>query len=117
MMNDQSSTSWHYTVDDKEIYHHIPDDEVAWHAGDRETPDGGNMNGVGIELCVNADGNFDRTLENGAKLTAYLLKAYSLTTDDIKQHNAFTGKDCPQTIRNENRMQEFLNKVRQYMDS
>ena len=25
---------YHYTVDDHEIYHHIPDNEKAWHAGD-----------------------------------------------------------------------------------
>lgn len=34
--NNKSPTSWHYTVDDKEIYHHIPDDERANHAGDKE---------------------------------------------------------------------------------
>ena len=27
-------TSWHYSVDDKSIYHQIPDDEIAYHAGD-----------------------------------------------------------------------------------
>ena len=26
--------SWHFTVDDKEIYQHVPLDEVAYHAGD-----------------------------------------------------------------------------------
>ena len=25
----EGETSWHYTVDDHEIYHHIPDNEVA----------------------------------------------------------------------------------------
>ena len=28
---------YHYTVDDHEIYHHIPDNEKAWHAGDGGT--------------------------------------------------------------------------------
>ena len=27
-------TSWHYTVDEKGVYHQIPDNEVAYHAGD-----------------------------------------------------------------------------------
>ncbi|MDD4076503.1 MAG: Ig-like domain-containing protein [Bacilli bacterium] len=26
--------SWHYTVGNDGIYHHIPDNEIAWHAGD-----------------------------------------------------------------------------------
>ena len=30
--NDQKS--WHYTVDDKEVYQHIPDNEVVYHCGD-----------------------------------------------------------------------------------
>ena len=29
-----NGTSWHYTVDDISVYHQIPNDEVAWHAGD-----------------------------------------------------------------------------------
>lgn len=50
--------SWHYTVDDHQIYQHLPDNEEAWHSGDRE----GNHSSIGIELCVNADGNFDQTM-------------------------------------------------------
>ena len=42
--------SWHYTVDDHEIYHHLPDDETAYHAGDGMEKNGGNMNGIGIEM-------------------------------------------------------------------
>lgn len=72
--------SWHYTVDDHQIYQHLPDNEEAWHSGDRE----GNHSSIGIELCVNADGNFDQTMENAAKLTAFLLKEYDLTIDDVK---------------------------------
>lgn len=29
------TASWHYTVDDHEIWQSIPDNEVAWHAGKR----------------------------------------------------------------------------------
>ena len=55
--NNTESTSWHYTVDDKEIYHHIPDNEIAFHAATKT----GNLYGIGIELCVNSDGNFEKT--------------------------------------------------------
>ena len=84
--------SWHYTVDDHQIYQHLPDNE---------------------ELCVNADGNFDQTMENAAKLTAFLLKEYDLTIDDVKQHYDFNGKDCPLIIRQEGRWDEFLGMVQQ----
>ncbi len=110
--NNMNSKSWHYTVDDTEIYHHIPDNEVAYHAADEE----GNQYGIGIELCVNRDGDFEETFENGAKLVAYLLKEYNLTIDDIKTHQDFSGKDCPHSILENNRMNEFKRKVESFMN-
>lgn len=109
--NNDSPTSWHYTVDDYEIYHHIPDNEIAHHAGDKE----GNTYGIGIELCVNKDGNFDKTFDIGAKLVAYLLKSYGLDIDAIKTHHDFTGKDCPNKILKTKRLEEFKNKVKEYL--
>ncbi len=109
--NNTSATSWHYTVDDKEIYHHIPDDEIAHHAGDEE----GNEYGIGIELCVNIDGDFEKTFDNAAKLVAYLLKAYDLSIDNVKTHHDFSGKDCPHSILKENRLKEFRQKVKKYL--
>lgn len=111
----EGTTSWHYTVDDHEIYHHIPDSEVSWNAGDQRREPGGNMNGISIELCVNSDGDFTKTLDNGARLTAFLLKAYDLKLDDVKQHNDFNGKNCPQTIREGGRWQAFLELTQSYL--
>lgn len=108
------TTSWHYTVDDRQIYHHVPDTEVAWHAGDKLTKNGGNLNGIGVELCINEDGDFEKTFQNGAKLAAYLLDAYQLSITSVKQHHDFNGKDCPEQIRHNNRWQEFLDAVQSY---
>lgn len=110
--NNVSSTSWHYTVDDKEIYHHIPDNEIAHHAGEKL----GNMYGIGIELCVNKDGDFDKTFENAARLVAYLLKEYDLDIDAIRTHNDFTGKDCPHLILKYNRLDEFKDLVKKLLE-
>lgn len=110
--NNKSPTSWHYTVDDKEIYHHIPDDERANHAGDKE----GNDYGIGIELCVNEDGDFNQTFDNATKLVAYLLKSYNLDISAIKTHHDFTGKECPHNILKNKRLGEFKEKVRYYLD-
>lgn len=111
---ENGSTSWHYTVDDHEIYQHLPDNEVGWHCGDgREGP--GNQTGIGIELCVNPEGDFDSTFDNAARLTAYLLEAYELTLQDVRQHYDFSGKDCPEQIREQNRWEEFLKLVQTYL--
>lgn len=111
----QEPLSWHYTVDDHEIYHHIPDDEIAFHAGDRRQKDGGNMNGIGIELCVNAGSDYEKTLDNAAKLAAYLLNAYDLELDAVKKHQDFSGKNCPSRLLERGRWEEFLTKVDTYL--
>lgn len=103
----KTSTSWHYTVDEKEIYHHVPDNEVAYHASNRT----GNLFGIGIELCVNEDGDYEKTFDNATKLVAYLLKEYDLSIDCIKTHHDFTNKNCPHKILENNRLDEFKAKV------
>lgn len=100
--------SWHYTVDDSEIYHHVPDNEIAFHAGDKLKEDGGNLNGIGIEMCVNPENDYEKTLENTAALTAHLLKAYHLSIDDVKKHQDFSGKNCPERLIESDRWEEFL---------
>ena len=111
---ENGSTSWHYTVDDHEIYQHLPDNEVGWHCGDgREGP--GNQTGIGIELCVNPEGDFENTFDNAARLTAFLLESYDLTLQDVRQHHDFSGKNCPEQIREQNRWKEFLDLVQTYL--
>lgn len=108
--------SWHYTVDDHAIYHHIPDNEIAYHASDGRVEGGGNMASIGIEICVNSDGNFDKARDNAAWLTAKLLKENNLTIGAVKQHHDFApdGKNCPQTIRNKGLWNNFLQAVQKY---
>jgi N-acetylmuramoyl-L-alanine amidase len=108
--------SWHYTVDDHEIYHHIPDNEIAYHASDGRVEGGGNMASIGIEICVNSDGNFDKARDNAAWLTAKLLKENNLTIGAVKQHHDFApdGKNCPQTIRDKGLWNNFLQAVQKY---
>ena len=75
----------------------------------------GVIYGIGIELCVNSGGNFEKTFNNATKLVAYLLKEYNLTIYDLKTHHDFSGKDCPHSILKNNRMDEFIEKVEKYM--
>lgn len=110
--------SWHYTVDDKEIYRHIPDEEVAFHAGDGSKLDGGNYAGIGIEICVNPESNFSVAVDNAASLTADLLKKHQLGLSAVKQHHDFSsyGKNCPETIRNNGLWAPFLQMVSEYVE-
>jgi len=104
---DRQKSSWHYTVDDELIFQHIPDREIAWHAGNEE----GNYYGIGIETCINPEVNYTVVMQKTAKLTAELLNRYGLTLHDIKQHYDFTGKECPRVMRTNSRWDEFIDLV------
>lgn len=109
---DAQTTSWHYTVDDHEIYHHIPDNEVAFHAGDGIGQDSGNLNGIGIEMCINPENDYEQTLKNAAALAAFLIEEYDLDLEDLKKHEDFSGKHCPDLLLNANRWNEFVQMVK-----
>ena len=115
--------SWHFAVDDKEAYNHVPVDEASWHAGDGGRSvnqiwyssdyrfygiGGGNYYSVGIEMCVNSGGDFNWTMRNTAKLVSSLLVKYHLDPSRIRQHYDYSGKDCPQVLRHANRWGEML---------
>lgn len=105
--------SWHYTVDDHQIYHHLPDDEAAYHASDHLDENGGNLNGIGIEMCVNEDGDYERTVENTVQLTATLLVDYKLKPSAIKKHEDFSGKNCPAKLLDNDEWDAFIDAVKQ----
>ena len=109
--------SWHYTVDDHEIWHHLPDNETAFHAGDHMEDKGGNKNGIGVEMCVNADGDYEKTLQNAQLLAAQLLYEYDLDIDALKKHQDFSGKICPSKLINADRWDEFVQKVEKNLEA
>lgn len=103
--------SWHFTVDDKEIYQHLPLNENGWHAGDGGKGTG-NMQSIGIEICVNSDGDFIQAKKNAQYLVGRLLKQLNLPIESVVQHNRWTGKNCPENIRKTpNGWQNFLNGI------
>ena len=91
--------SWHYTVDDHAIVQHLPDTEAAYHAGDGAKGPG-NTKSIGIEICVDAGGNFEKAKENAAALVRLLMTEHNIPLDRVVQHHHWNGKDCPRTIRN-----------------
>ena len=91
---------YHYTVDDHEAYHHIPDNERAWHAGDGGEG-AGNLHSIGIEMCVNDGSDLAATRRNAAELTAKLMREYNIPLSNVVQHNHWSGKDCPKIMRSE----------------
>ena len=93
-----AQTSWHYTIDAKEIWQHFEDTQQCWHAGDGTTGPG-NSTSIGLEICVNDRAGFKKACENAAWLAAELLKKHKLSIDKVVQHNRWSGKNCPAELR------------------
>ena len=185
---DNQSSSWHYTIGNDGIYHHVPDNVVAWHAGDGRTTatlqntgiavtrslryrptitmgndgyfyldgvktnvkypntatpatgmntlgigvvvkngyyyipttritsqygkvvaiNGGNMQSIGIETCVNSGSDVYLTWQYTAKFVATLLVNNDLGPDRVMFHNNFSNKTCPNTMINAGKVDNFL---------
>ena len=74
--------SWHYTVDDHSIYQHLPDNERAFHAGDGGSGPG-NATSIGIEICVDAGGNFEQAKANAAALVRLLMAKHDIPLANV----------------------------------
>lgn len=88
--------SWHFSVDDIEIYQEVDMSWETWHAGNST----GNKNSISIEMTMWSDKEKQRlTYDNSARLVAQLMKQYKISLDKVVQHNKWSGKDCPQYLR------------------
>ncbi len=87
--------SWHWSVDDKEAIQSFTHDYQCWAAGSTQ----GNNEGIHVEICVNMDGDYVRSVQNTAALVAKILKDEKLTINDVVQHNYYSGKNCPSKMR------------------
>ena len=92
------TASWHYQVDDKEIIQSYPDNVRCWHAGDGNGK--GNSQSIGIEICVNEDGDFKKAVKNAVDLVKRLMKKHNIPVANVVQHNNWSGKNCPRYLRN-----------------
>ncbi len=73
---------------------------------------GGNLNSIGIESTVNENENIMHTWSNLAKLVGELCRLKRLDpVFAVKQHNTFSGKDCPMTMRHAGKWEYFMDMV------
>jgi N-acetylmuramoyl-L-alanine amidase CwlA len=90
--------SWHYQVDDKESIQSFLHDFQLWHGGDGKKGNG-NLNSIAIEICVNADGDYKKAVNNAAKLVKEIMKQENIPIENVVQHNKWSGKNCPRFLR------------------
>ena len=111
--------SWNYQIDHEKIYQSFDDTVYCWHAGGdygKYLPLG-NSNSIGIEMCINEDGNYDGAMFHDAKLVAYLLHKYNLKMENVVRHHDTSGKICPNYMLETNRYGEFLERVKDELNA
>ncbi|MCY9204346.1 N-acetylmuramoyl-L-alanine amidase [Bacillus atrophaeus] len=107
MINNTSSTSFHFAIDDKEVRQGIPTNRNAWHTGDG-TNGPGNRKSIGVEICYSKSGGarYKAAEERAIKFVAQLLKERGWGIDRVRKHQDWNGKYCPHRILSEGRWDE-----------
>lgn len=101
--NNDLGRSAHIFVDDKEALQVIPFNHMSYHTGVIygsyiEVPDCKNHNSIGIEFCVNEDGDLDQTLKNLVDVVMQLQKQFNIPIENVITHQMSSGKLCPATF-------------------
>lgn len=83
-------------VNDYNIY-------FSWHCGDGKGKYGiTNSNSVGIELCVNPDGDYNATFTNAVELVQFLMAELGIDADHVVRHYDASRKVCPNSMSADN---------------
>lgn len=125
--SNNNQVSFHFAIDDKEVIQVVPIDRNAWHCGDGSGD--GNRKSIGIEICYSTLGGtkYEQAEENAIQFTAQLLHERDWSIDRVKTHKYWTEigvkkgyssyvKNCPHRILDENRWDEFLERVQKALD-
>ena len=75
----------------------------TWHCGDGKGKNGiTNSNSVGIEICINSDGDYDMAVREAMKVTRRLMKELKIPAEKVVRHYDASGKLCPKSMSDNN---------------
>ena len=109
------SSSADFFVDDKKILQ-VNDytKYYTWQVGDGKGKYGiTNQNSVGIEICVNSDGDYDKAFKKAVELTKHLMKELGIPADRVVRHYDASRKNCPASMSQNSwaKWEEFKEKI------
>ena len=89
-----------FFVDDSNIIQTVDyTKNYSWHCGDGGGKYGiTNSNSIGIEICINSDGNYAKAFQNAVELVAYLMKELNIPIERVVRHYDASTKSCPQSM-------------------
>ena len=86
---------------------------ATWHVGDGKGKYGiTNQNSVGIEICVNADGNYEEAVNKAVNLTKFLMQKLNVPIERVVRHFDASRKNCPASMT-EADWKAFKNKLKE----
>ena len=75
----------------------------SWHCGDGHGKYGiTNSNSVGVEICINSDGDYDKAVSNAVELTRALMNELNIPIDRVVRHYDASRKTCPGSMSSNN---------------
>lgn len=75
----------------------------TWHCGDGGGRYGiSNVNSIGIEMCINSDGNRQKTIDRTVSLVRELMKELSIPVERVVRHYDASRKKCPGSMSKNN---------------
>ena len=86
----------------------------TWHCGDGDGMYGiTNSNSIGIEICINPDGNYNIAVKKTIELTKHLMQKLNIPADRVVRHYDASRKNCPATMTKNNWAQwkDFKNRI------
>lgn len=105
-----------FFVDSNKIGQFNPDINncYTWHCGDGHGEYGiTNANSIGVECCINSDGNYDQAVKNTIELVQYLMKTFNIDIGHVVRHYDASRKNCPAVMSANNwaKWTEFKNRL------
>lgn len=95
----EANTSTHFIVDEDKVIQMLELNWKGWHVGDNDGHSNiTNSNSVGIEICVNSDGNYIQSRARAIRLVKYLMKELDIDADHVVRHYDASGKQCPEIM-------------------
>lgn len=72
----------------------------TWHCGDGQGKNGiTNQNSIGVEICINRDGNYKQAVANTEELVKNLMQELDIDSEHVVRHFDASGKSCPATMQ------------------
>lgn len=96
MVRNNNEVSFHFAVDNEEIWQGVPLNRNTWNAGDGAEGIG-NRKGISIEICYSKSGG-ERFMNSeilASKFIAELLHERNWGIDKVTKHQDYNGKNCP----------------------